>query len=571
MINAPPSLRPLTSTIVIVVGLLLAATLPPTAAPLPAACVSHPMLQSSAWDEATAALFDPNVPPATRLVDLYAVPNGAPSPLATLTPAYPDTLLLNSAGWYGSALEQAAKALGLQLSEAQRSQLEVAAILHGVNTRLLLVVAALDTTQFPPADEAVWQRWLAIQVARVRAALGPHPSELVRLGGCAGDPLLPTEPAANLGLALLLQPLAATGELEALQARFHTLYTRHFGDPSTDTIDLTQERTPFLRQPFLVTPQGRSYYDHTYPSVDSGRSPNVPGMLDYLGRTNTTYDSHDGDDFWIPHGTPIFAPAAGLLYNRLSDGGLLICHPNCSIYQIVIWHMSAVYIGTPGSQQGVPVGQGELIGLSGTAGGIPHIHFEVRYGGKQTNPMGWYGGGPDPCPLGPAAGSGYRGCIASIWLWLDSDPPTLTPTPTPTATATSAPPRPVYLPLAIKPPPTPTATNTPTPTNTPTASNTPTPTPTATVTATPTATMTASNTPTPTHTSTVTETPTSTATVIETPTPTATETPTSTATETPTPTATATPTPTATASSANQPDRSAGGAKGAARQETQPW
>ncbi len=548
MINAPPSRRPLASTIVILVGLLLAATLPPTAAPLPAACVSYPRLQSSAWDEATAALFDPNVPPATRLVDLYAVPNGAPSPLATRTPAYPDTLLLNSAGWYGSALEQAAKALGLQLSEAQRSQLEVAAILHGVNTRLLLVVAALDTTHLPPEDDAAWQRWLAIQVARVRAALGPHPSELVRLGGCAGDPLLPTEPVANLGLALLLQPLAATGELEALQARFHTLYTRHFGDPSTDTIDLTQERTPFLRQPFLVTPQGRSYYDHTYPSVDKSGSPNVPGMLDYLGRTNTTYDTHDGDDFWMPYGTPIFAPAAGLLYNRLSDGGLLICHPNCDMYQIVIWHMSAVYIGTPNSGPGVPVGQGELIGLSGTAGGIPHIHFEVRYGGKQTNPMGWYGGGPDPCPLGYSAG-----CIASVWLWLDSDPPTPTPTPTPTATATSAPPRPLYLPLAIKPPPT------------PTASNTPTPTPTATVTATPTATMTASNTPTPTHTSTVTETPTHTSTVTETPTSTAT------VIETPTATATATPTPTATASSANQPDRSAGGAKGTARQETQPW
>ena len=550
MINAPPSRRPLASTIVILVGLLLAATLPPTAAPLPAACVSYPRLQSSAWDEATAALFDPNVPPATRLVDLYAVPNGAPSPLATRTPAYPDTLLLNSAGWYGSALEQAAKALGLQLSEAQRSQLEVAAILHGVNTRLLLVVAALDTTHLPPEDDAAWQRWLAIQVARVRAALGPHPSELVRLGGCAGDPLLPTEPVANLGLALLLQPLAATGELEALQARFHTLYTRHFGDPSTDTIDLTQERTPFLRQPFLVTPQGRSYYDHTYPSVDKSGSPNVPGMLDYLGRTNTTYDTHDGDDFWMPYGTPIFAPAAGLLYNFLEqtgDRGVVICFPNCkgpTSYEIVIWHMSAVYI----SQQGVPVGQGELIGLSGTAGGIPHIHFEVRYGGKQTNPMGWYGGGPDPCPLGYSAG-----CIASVWLWLDSDPPTPTPTPTPTATATSAPPRPLYLPLAIKPPPT------------PTASNTPTPTPTATVTATPTATMTASNTPTPTHTSTVTETPTHTSTVTETPTSTAT------VIETPTATATATPTPTATASSANQPDRSAGGAKGTARQETQPW
>jgi hypothetical protein len=46
-------------------------------------------------------------------------------------------------------------------------------------------------------------------------------------------------------------------------------------------------------------------------------------------------------------------------------------------------------------------------------GGTPHLHFEVRRHGRQVDPYGWYGNGPDPCLR-------YAGCAPSTWLWSDA-------------------------------------------------------------------------------------------------------------------------------------------------------
>jgi len=85
-------------------------------------------------------------------------------------------------------------------------------------------------------------------------------------------------------------------------------------------------------------------------------------------------------------------------------------------YEMVYWHLSSRSVPV-----GVWVSQGQTLGYSGTAGGVNHIHFEVRHNGKQTDTMGWYSG-PDPCPGLPAQGT-YKGCEASIWLWSDESPP----------------------------------------------------------------------------------------------------------------------------------------------------
>ncbi|PDV99160.1 peptidoglycan DD-metalloendopeptidase family protein [Candidatus Chloroploca asiatica] len=468
---------PVTIGLVLTVGLVATlrlpgdrATMSRVAATQATQCLPTIPIDDPAWDEPTARLFTANAPPATSLVNVTSAPAPAASAATTsATSAYPDTLLLYSNGWYGEPLTRAAQELGLELAPDQLQTLERAAMLHGVNTRLLLVMAVLDQAA-PAHDEAAWQRWLAVQIARTRAALGPHASTHVHPGDCDADLVVPASHTTELGLALLLSPLAQNSNIAPLQERFLTLYREHFGDPTVDEFVPQQTREPFLIRPFNVPLLSRAYYDHTYPSVDNNKSPNVPGMLDYLGRTTTTYDTHDGDDFGMPIGTPIIAPAGGLLYNRLpsgaSDGGLVIVTGQ---YELVIWHMNAVYIGQPGSQVGVAVTQGQTIGLSGTAGGLPHIHFEVRYGGRQTNPMGWYGGGPDPCPLGPGPGGAYKGCVASVWLWLDQEPPGVSaPTATPSPTRTPAP--------TMTAEPSPTATSSPTATLEPS----PTPSPTAT-------------------------------------------------------------------------------------------
>lgn len=389
-----------------------------------AGCADGPTLSGSVWSAAGAQLFDPDVPPASSLVGLVPVDSQAVHTLtSSKLPVYPDTLLLFSNDWYGERLAGAARELGLSLTSDQLDALETAAMLHGVNTRLLLVVAALSGQGAPPLSTEEWPSWLAMQVARARAALGPHPSELMRVVSCNGDVVVPSADTATLGLMLMLSPLAATEGADSALRQFHDLYAQVFGDPALD--EATQQTLqPFLIHPFFGAALSHSYYDHTYPSVDNSGSPNVAGMLDYLGRRTTGYDTHDGDDFGLTYGTTVIAPAGGKLYNRLpvgaSDGGVVIVSGS---FEIVIWHMSAVLVGVPGSQVGTSVTQGQLIGRSGAAGGLAHIHVEARYNGRQIDTMGWYGTGPDPCPLGPAGGTVYKGCVASVWLWRDTAPP----------------------------------------------------------------------------------------------------------------------------------------------------
>jgi hypothetical protein len=155
-----------------------------------------------------------------------------------------------------------------------------------------------------------------------------------------------------------------------------------------------------------------------YPTVDHGGDGNG-FVVDYLGR-NRPYNSHDGHDYAFPDkpiGTPILAAASGTAYAYSTAGlGVIIRHDNG--YETVYWHLDqfdAMFRGKVDNGQGVRVEVGTPIGTSGNTGRStgPHLHFEVRYHGKEVDPYGWYGPGADPCPQ-------YAGCGVSVWLWHDA-------------------------------------------------------------------------------------------------------------------------------------------------------
>ncbi|GAB4427491.1 MAG: peptidoglycan DD-metalloendopeptidase family protein [Chloroflexi bacterium OHK40] len=160
-----------------------------------------------------------------------------------------------------------------------------------------------------------------------------------------------------------------------------------------------------------------AYFDHVYPTVDSGDDGNGY-VVNYLGYGNVQYDGHDGHDYYFPDqpvGTPILAAAAGVAYASTRRGyGVVIVHPGG--YETVYWHLDGfapIFTGRIDSGQGVPVAAGDYLGTSGRTGfvrGTPHLHFEVRRYGKQIDPYGWYGSGPDPC-------AAYAGCLPGAWLW----------------------------------------------------------------------------------------------------------------------------------------------------------
>jgi murein DD-endopeptidase MepM/ murein hydrolase activator NlpD len=97
---------------------------------------------------------------------------------------------------------------------------------------------------------------------------------------------------------------------------------------------------------------------------------------------------HEGLDYGAPTGTPVFAPApgvVGLAEALFVRGNAVVLQHGlgvCSGY----WHLSRIAV-RPGQQ----VKGGELIGYVGSTGLStgPHLHFEVRVHGVPTDPAAW--------------------------------------------------------------------------------------------------------------------------------------------------------------------------------------
>jgi murein DD-endopeptidase MepM/ murein hydrolase activator NlpD len=101
---------------------------------------------------------------------------------------------------------------------------------------------------------------------------------------------------------------------------------------------------------------------------------------------------HAGVDIGAPAGTPIVAAAAG----RVSQAGWFGGYGNYTCIdhgQIDGQRLSTCYghqqriLITPGEQ----VTAGQVIGLVGSTGAStgPHLHFEVRLGGRPVDPLPW--------------------------------------------------------------------------------------------------------------------------------------------------------------------------------------
>jgi murein DD-endopeptidase MepM/ murein hydrolase activator NlpD len=98
---------------------------------------------------------------------------------------------------------------------------------------------------------------------------------------------------------------------------------------------------------------------------------------------------HKGMDFGAPIGTPVYAAGSGYVkkasagYNGGFGTMVVIGH---SSYDTLYAHMSRTTTTT-----GAYVAKGQVIGYSGNTGRStgPHLHFEVRVGGKPVNPTSY--------------------------------------------------------------------------------------------------------------------------------------------------------------------------------------
>ena len=235
-----------------------------------------------------------------------------------------------------------------------------------------------------------------------------------------GD-LVPIPPGTGLADYAVLRVVARAGDesdigrvLGNRPEAFVQTYRRLFGEDPR--LPLQGQPAPALF-PFLTCPYQGEYevsavFDHHYPFLKEDGI-----LVSHLGQEapGLPYDGHDGWDYALDAGVPVVAAADGrVLWSGVSnDGcrtpalGVILDHGNG--YQTLYWHLSRVDV-LPGQQ----VSRGEILGLAGETGCAdgPHLHFGVHFLGRETDPEGWCGDGPDPWALHPAG-------TTSTWLWAD--------------------------------------------------------------------------------------------------------------------------------------------------------
>ncbi len=205
--------------------------------------------------------------------------------------------------------------------------------------------------------------------------------------------------------------------------------------PVSGTRPPTPEPSADARVVALLYPPFEGWYTASNPfdhGVDTSRAPTGP-ILDYTGALVAGSRDHHAWDFELPTGTPLLAPAdgvvvragtapafhCGLLGREVDDQQAVVLEhvaPDGTVYATQLHHLSSV-----GVERGDTVRRGQVVGLSGATGCAngPHLHLVVEQvtGDHRVavDPFGWEGGLPDPWAHAP------RGA-PSPWLWAEAPP-----------------------------------------------------------------------------------------------------------------------------------------------------
>lgn len=98
---------------------------------------------------------------------------------------------------------------------------------------------------------------------------------------------------------------------------------------------------------------------------------------------------HQGQDITVPSGTPIFAPADGIVKRAYYIGGFgnHVKLGHSSGYTTTFAHLSKIFV-----RHGQKINRGDIIGETGNTGRstAPHLHYEVHFRGTPKNPIDYF-------------------------------------------------------------------------------------------------------------------------------------------------------------------------------------
>jgi murein DD-endopeptidase MepM/ murein hydrolase activator NlpD len=168
-----------------------------------------------------------------------------------------------------------------------------------------------------------------------------------------------------------------------------------------ETIDLDQANTELRTLPdpqktaeaeqlwALLSSTGKDFYDPGPFSspVSSTRRTSFFGDRRVFKYTNGSSDTavHAGIDYGVPRGTPVGACASGrvvLARYRIVTGNSVVIEHLPGVYSLY-YHLDTVAVS-----EGETVQTGKLLGTSGSTGLAtgPHLHWEIRVSGENTDP-----------------------------------------------------------------------------------------------------------------------------------------------------------------------------------------
>jgi murein DD-endopeptidase MepM/ murein hydrolase activator NlpD len=155
-----------------------------------------------------------------------------------------------------------------------------------------------------------------------------------------------------------------------LGGKTKTYFRYGLADGQTDYFD---ERGRSATKSLLKTPVSGA-------KMTSGFGMRVHPLLGYS-------KMHTGVDFGVPYGTPIRAAGAGTVEFAGRNGayGVTVELEHKGKYQTLYAHLSKLAAGV---RAGTRVNQGQIIGYVGSSGRStgPHLHYEIRVGGRPVNP-----------------------------------------------------------------------------------------------------------------------------------------------------------------------------------------
>ncbi len=163
-------------------------------------------------------------------------------------------------------------------------------------------------------------------------------------------------------------------------------YTRDKADrllAAADRVDEAFARIfrSLAREDFIMPPMSMPVKDITYSQVGASTGRKMDPFY-------KAYVYHEGIDFIVARGTPVYASAAGTV-SRVSTSkkqGRTVELLHEGGYTTVYAHLESAAV-----RAGQKVSAGQKIGSSGMSGKAfaPHLHYEIRRGGQFLNPVNY--------------------------------------------------------------------------------------------------------------------------------------------------------------------------------------